>query len=75
MAQLEPTQLPEFVLKAIEQRLKQESDKLIFSAIEQVKKDMEYRAPEIVAGVIVDMMKLVSFEDFKERVIFTIKKV
>lgn len=61
---------PEFILSAIRLRLQQETDKLV----EQAKKDLIERTPEIVAGVVVDLMKMVSFQDMKERVIFTIEK-
>jgi hypothetical protein len=51
-------------------RLKAEADRLM----EEAKKELELRTPEIITSVVLDVMSMVSFEDHKDRVVFTIKK-
>jgi hypothetical protein len=61
---------PQFIQNAIKMRLKAEADRLM----EEAKKELELRTPEIITSVVLDVMSMVSFEDHKDRVVFTIKK-
>lgn len=61
---------PESILQAIQERLKEEATVLM----EQAKKDLEKRTPEIVAAVAVELMKHVSMEDRATHFIFRIEK-
>lgn len=62
--------LPNFLKSAIEHRLRLEVETLV----ENAKKDLEKRTPEIIASVVVDMMKFVEFKTFEDRVVFEIRK-
>lgn len=59
-----------FILVAIKRAIQNETEKLM----EEWKKDLEKRTPEIVAGVIVDLMAISKFETLKDRFVFTIRK-
>jgi hypothetical protein len=66
----EQNNLPNFLKSAIENQLEKETEKLIGEA----KKELEKRTPEIIASVVFTVMQWVTFEDSKEKVVFTIKK-
>lgn len=61
---------PEFILQVIQKRLQEEASSLM----EQAKKELEKRTPEIVAGVAVELMKHVSMEDHTTHFVFRIEK-
>lgn len=62
--------LPEFLKTAINDRLTREAEVLVAEA----KKKLEERTPEIVAGIVVDIMSTTLMQDLKDRVIFEIRK-
>jgi len=70
MAQNSTATLPEFLKTAIKDRLTKEAEVLVAEA----KKKLEERTPEIVAGIVVDIMSTTLMQDLKDRVIFEIRK-
>ena len=62
--------LSDFISQAIKERLEREAKSLV----EEAKKELEKRAPEIVAGIVVDIMGLAEFQTLTDRYVFTIKK-
>ena len=61
---------PQFLLDAV----RNEIGKEVAREIEVAKKELERRTPEIIAGVTLHIMKMTSFQDLKDRIIFEIRK-
>lgn len=63
-----------FLQKAIDQAIKSEIKKLTEEGVERVKKELELRIPEIVAGISVDVMQMSEMQVMQDRIVFTIRK-
>lgn len=74
MAITKENNVPVWLLQAIEQTIAKETERLMKEATEGIKKEMERRTPEIIAGIIVDVMQLAEFQTMNDRVVFTIHK-
>jgi len=64
----------DFILKAIESGIKLEAEKLIEEATERVVKTLEEKTPEIIAGIIVNVMGMTDMKVMEDRIVFTIIK-
>lgn len=63
----------ELILKAIERGVKDEAERLMKEAIQNVQEELIRRTPEIVAGITVSVMKLTEYAVQQDRVVFTIR--
>lgn len=61
---------PEFVQQIVKRAIELEAEKLITEA----KKELERRTPEIIAGITVEMMRMVEYQTLADRIVFTIRK-
>ena len=60
----------DIISQAIKSQIKIEADRLI----KEAQKELERRAPEIVAGLTVDIMQMVEMNVAQDRIVFTIRK-
>lgn len=70
-----PGKIPaEFMQKAIENAIKDMVEDEFKAGLERVIQSIERKKGEIVAGVLVDIMKQVDFESHTDRIVITIRK-
>ena len=62
--------MPDWITLAIKKRIEDEMKVLI----EKAKKDLDYRVPEIVAGICVDVMSMAQMQILQDRIVFEIRK-
>lgn len=68
-----PTVPPsDWLTGVIKQAIEKEAEKLIAEAIADVKSQLSKRAPEIVAGIVINIMRRTDMEIVKDKYIFTI---
>lgn len=72
MALAKDTRTQDIISRAIESYIEDETKNLVAEATERIKKQMEARTPEIIAGVTVAVMRMAQYEIMQDRVIFTI---
>jgi|TARA_Y100000034_G_C6872643_1_gene398635 hypothetical protein len=60
----------DFISEAIKKRIEECAE----VELREARKRLIRKTPEIVAGIVVDIMGMSSFEEFKDKFIFTIKK-
>ena len=64
----------DLLISAIKHEIDRTGKELMIKAIDDVKKEMERRTPEIIAGVTVHVMSMCEFQTMTDRVVFTIRK-
>ena len=74
MAITKDNQVPAWLLDAIEQTIAKETTRRMQEATEEIQKEMERRTPEIIAGIVVEVMQMAEFRTMEDRVVFTIMK-
>ena len=62
-------EVPEFIKKSIEYSIEREVELII----ENAKKEIEKRRPEIIAGIILKAQKMISFERLETEIILKVK--
>jgi hypothetical protein len=67
-------QTQDFLIECINKGIKDEATKILERKIEETKKELEQRTPEIIAGIIVNVMRSADLQILQDRIIFTIKK-
>jgi|TARA_Y100000034_G_C6857225_1_gene389730 hypothetical protein len=60
----------DFISQAIKKRIQEQAE----AEIKEARMRLIRKTPEIVAGIVVDIMGMSNFEDFKDRFVFTIRK-
>ena len=60
----------DFISQAIKKRIEEQAE----AELKEARRRLIRKAPEIVAGIVVDIMGMSDFEDLKDKFIFTIKK-
>ena len=64
----------DFLIQVIKRGIQSETQRLISEAIENIKKEMERRTPEIIAGITVDIMSRADMQIMQDRIVFTITR-
>lgn len=74
MSTIPPPSNNDYVRGVIEQHLKQMIEHEMETQLKDVAEWIEKRKGEMVAGVVVDLMKQMEFETMRDRLVITIRK-
>lgn len=68
------TKMCDYILTGIKEGIKRAAEKEYDKAKKQMIKNLDREKGKIIAGIIINIMKTTDFQDFRDRIIFTIRR-